>query len=178
MNFISSILNFFKNKKIHEDNVILPIGMNADVPEYAYLRPMFKCRFRASLPDDAKIHPFWIERCSLPRLVNMEWQKVEIVFIDIVGEHQASKMLYDYAIYLRKHMKHPLSRIVLFEKTNNETHKFYFQIEMLGERGTTVQKWIITSNDIPDIDFGEADYYENNFKTCKMTIFPSDCVLI
>ena len=174
-NIITKIKKYFlKPEESHFENYA--------IRDYYYPPPidqMRENRFVVEFPKELKLQSYWFQKCSLPKLVNLDWEKIEFSFIDIIAEECASKALYDYSIYLKKHFKHPLSRIVLFEKENNKfCNEFEFKIKLSNLEGVVSKQWIITSHEFPEFDFGCCDYSSINFKMVKLIINPCNCVLI
>ena len=113
-------------------------------------------RYVVKLPKELEIESYFVNEVELPKLVNKEWQNMNIKFINTIPDSIAQKLL----------------------KLIDQNTLFSYTITMHDPVGIIVEKWLITVKKIVGIDFGNLSYNKSDLIISTLTIKPESCVMI
>ena len=128
--------------------------------------PLRKNRFILRFPDELGIQEWWVSTTSRPKYTSDEvaipflntetyvigrfrWESISVTFRDPIGP-SATQALMEW---VRLH-----SESVTGRQGYAAGYKKDVELEMLDPTGVVVQKWILQSTQLNDVDFGGLDY--------------------
>ena len=140
--------------------------------------PLRKNRFILRFPDELGIQEWWVSTTSRPKYTSQEveipflntstyvigrfnWESISVTFRDPIGP-SATQALMDW---VRLH-----SESVTGRQGYAAGYKKDVELEMLDPTGVVVQKWILQSCQLNDVDFGGLDYSSSDLADITATL--------
>ena len=140
--------------------------------------PLRKNRFILRFPDELGIQEWWVSTTSRPKYTSAEveipflntstyvigrfnWESISVTFRDPIGP-SASQALMEW---VRLH-----SESVTGRQGYAAGYKKDVELEMLDPTGVVVQKWILQSCQLNDVDFGGLDYSSSDLADITATL--------
>lgn len=116
----------------------------------------FTSRYVVELPKEFEIESYFINSAELPKLINGNWQNINIKFVNPIADSMTKKLL----------------------KIVNQNTTFNYTIKLLDPLEEITEKWVIKVRKIIGVDFGELNYNNTDILISTLTIEPSSCELI
>ena len=140
--------------------------------------PLRKNRFILRFPDELGIQEWWVSTTSRPKYTSAEveipflntstyvigrfnWESISVTFRDPIGP-SATQALMEW---VRLH-----SESVTGRQGYAAGYKKDVELEMLDPTGVVVQKWILQSCQLNDVDFGGLDYSSSDLADITATL--------
>ena len=140
--------------------------------------PLRKNRFILRFPDELGIQEWWVSTTSRPKYTSQEveipflntstyvigrfnWESISVTFRDPIGP-SATQALMEW---VRLH-----SESVTGRQGYAAGYKKDVELEMLDPTGVVVQKWILQSCQLNDVDFGGLDYSSSDLADITATL--------
>ena len=120
-------------------------------------------RFTVELPSELNIESYLISKVDRPSLSNGKWNSIKITFLDMIVDSPAEKLI-------------PFYDELNYNKAQDFSYMHFISIKDLDPVGVEVGKWIISFNEIANIDFGNNSYGIDGIQTCSLTIQPKNCI--
>lgn len=114
-------------------------------------------RFIVTFPKELGIEVYDVQRASLPKYENKEWQPMYVDFINFIGSSLNTKIQDLILSYKDKH--------------------FEYEIESLDPTGTPIDKFKVYVKEF-SVDFGNLDYADDDLQRVKLKIIPDNVVAL
>lgn len=148
--------------------------------------PKRKNRFILTFPSSLGINSWYVESTSRPQVsINpveipflntstyvagrFEWNEIKMTFRDPIGP-SASQALMEW---FRLHAESVTGRMGYAAG-----YKKDIELEMLDPTGVVVEKWILQSTFITDLNFGDLDYNSDAISTIQCTLRMDRCIQV
>ncbi len=102
------------------------------------------------------VDSYLIQDITMPSIDKEGWKNITITFLDIISPSTSGKMY------------------KLIDEIG-KNYKLNFSIKVLSPAGETIDIWVIESDEIISIDFGNLTYSDSDIKLISLTVKPSDC---
>jgi hypothetical protein len=113
-------------------------------------------RFMVEFPQEYNIPSWSIRKINKPKFIDGKWKNIHIEFYDTISP-SISHILSNAFLPMKKHI--------------------YFKIKTLDPTGVVVEEWVIISDRLSSINFGDFDYDIDEPLKIHLTITPSNCIL-